>query len=76
MDILYLLIPLSTVLLLLILAVFGWAVYRGQFDDLEREGQRILEYDGGLEHDGGDFDDNQASPQTRPEQSGPPVSRI
>ena len=43
MDILYLLIPLSAVLVLLILAVFGWAVNRGQFDDLEREGERILQ---------------------------------
>ena len=43
MDILYLLIPLSTALVLLILAVFGWALDRGQFDDLEREGQRILQ---------------------------------
>ena len=42
MDILYLLIPFSTALVLVILGVFGWAVYRGQFDDLEREGTRIL----------------------------------
>ena len=42
MDILYLLIPLSAVFVLLILAVFGWAVHRGQFEDLDREGERIL----------------------------------
>ena len=42
MDILYLLIPLSAVLVLLILGVFGWAVQRGQFEDLEHEGERIL----------------------------------
>jgi cbb3-type cytochrome oxidase maturation protein len=35
MDILFLLIPLSAVLVLVILAVFGWAVHRGQFEDLE-----------------------------------------
>jgi cbb3-type cytochrome oxidase maturation protein len=45
MDILYLLIPLSVVLVLLILGVLGWSVYRGQFDDLEQEGVRILEED-------------------------------
>ena len=45
MDILYLLIPLSAVLVLLVLGVFGWAVHRGQFEDLEREGERILEPD-------------------------------
>jgi len=42
MDILYLLIPLSMVLVLGIVAVFGWAVHSGQFDDLEREGERLL----------------------------------
>lgn len=42
MDILYLLIPLSAVLVLLVLAIFAWALHHGQFDDLEREGERIL----------------------------------
>ena len=42
MDILYLLIPLSALLVLAILAIFGWALHSGQFDDLEREGERIL----------------------------------
>ena len=45
MDILYLLIPLSAVLVLGIVAVFGWAVHGGQFDDLEREGQRLIAED-------------------------------
>ena len=43
MEILYLLIPLSAVLVLLILGVFGWAVDRDQFEDLDREGVRILD---------------------------------
>jgi cbb3-type cytochrome oxidase maturation protein len=43
MDILYLLIPLSAVLVLLILGVFGWALHKGQFDDVDREGERILQ---------------------------------
>jgi cbb3-type cytochrome oxidase maturation protein len=42
LDILYLLIPLSAVLVLFIVAVFGWAVHKGQFEDLEREADRIL----------------------------------
>jgi cbb3-type cytochrome oxidase maturation protein len=42
MDILYLLIPLSAVLVLAILAVFGWALHNGQFDELDDEGRRIL----------------------------------
>ena len=45
MDILYLLIPLSAVLILVIIGVFGWALHKGQFDDLEREGERILRPD-------------------------------
>jgi cbb3-type cytochrome oxidase maturation protein len=43
MEILYLLIPLSAVLVLAIIGVFGWALFRGQFEDLEGEGERILE---------------------------------
>jgi cbb3-type cytochrome oxidase maturation protein len=31
------------VLVLAIIGVFGWALHRGQFDDLEREGERILQ---------------------------------
>ena len=42
MDILYLLIPLSVVLVFLIGAVFWWAVRSGQFDDLEGPAHRIL----------------------------------
>ncbi len=43
MDILYLLIPFSAVLVLAIIGVFAWALHRGQFDDLDVEGARILE---------------------------------
>ena len=43
MDILYLLIPLSAVLVLALIGLFGWALHRGQFDDLQREGERILD---------------------------------
>lgn len=42
MDSLYLLIPLSVALVLAILAVFGWALHGGQFEDLESEAERIL----------------------------------
>lgn len=45
MDILFLLIPLSAVLVLAILAVFAWAVFGGQFEDLRGEGERILNDD-------------------------------
>ncbi|MCP4187462.1 MAG: cbb3-type cytochrome oxidase assembly protein CcoS [Gammaproteobacteria bacterium] len=42
MEILYLLIPLSIVLLGFIVWVFMWAVDSGQFDDLEGPAHRIL----------------------------------
>jgi len=45
MDILFLLIPLSVGLGLLILGALAWAVWRGQFEGIEAEGQRILESD-------------------------------
>ena len=45
MDILFLLIPLSVGLALAILAMLAWAVWRGQFDALEAEGERILHSD-------------------------------
>jgi len=44
-DILYLLIPMSAVLVLVILGVFAWATYSGQFEDVESEGRRILASD-------------------------------
>ena len=42
MDILYLLVPLSVVLVFLTGAVFWLALKGGQFDDLERPGLRII----------------------------------
>lgn len=46
MDSLYLLLPLSVLLVLVLLGVLGWAVHRGQFEHLDQEGLRILEDDG------------------------------
>lgn len=42
MDILYLLIPFSVLLVLVILGIFGWALNNGQLDDLDEVGERIL----------------------------------
>jgi len=55
MDSLYLLLPVSVLLVLALIGVFAWAVNSGQFDDLEREGWRVLE--------GGD----EAKPANEPE---------
>ncbi|OUM00939.1 cbb3-type cytochrome oxidase assembly protein CcoS [Variovorax sp. JS1663] len=45
MDILFLLVPLSVVLVLAVLGGLWWAVDRGQFEDIDREGERILRGD-------------------------------
>ena len=45
MDILYLLVPLSLILVFVIGAVFWRAVDSGQFEDLERPAHRILSDD-------------------------------
>ncbi|MDP3088347.1 MAG: cbb3-type cytochrome oxidase assembly protein CcoS [Methylotenera sp.] len=45
MDILYILIPLSVVMALAVLGGLWWAVYRGQFEDIEEEARRIFEED-------------------------------
>ena len=42
MEIVYLLVPLSLVLVFVIGAVFWWAIRRGQFDGLEGPAHRIL----------------------------------
>jgi cbb3-type cytochrome oxidase maturation protein len=61
MDSLYLLIPFSALLVLAIIAVFAWALDGGQFEDLEREGVRILA------EDAPPFDDDQSvcAPSTK-----------
>ena len=42
MEILYLLIPMSVVLVFLIAVIFWWCLRNGQFEDLEGPGYRIL----------------------------------
>ena len=42
MDIIYLLIPVSLLLLALIVWILMWAVRDGQFDDMEGPAHRIL----------------------------------
>jgi len=42
MDILFLLVPLSVLLALAVMGVLAWAVWSGQFEELEPEGERIL----------------------------------
>jgi len=42
-DILYLLIPVSLVIVFAIGLVFYWAISNGQFDELDREGKSVVE---------------------------------
>ena len=42
MESLYILIPITLVLICLAVAVFLWAVKSEQFEDLERQGHNIL----------------------------------
>ena len=42
MEILFILIPVSLLIVLVALYAFVWSVNNGQFEDLEKEGQRIL----------------------------------
>ena len=42
MEILYLLVPISVVVVFLIAIAFWWSLRNGQFDDLEGPGYRIL----------------------------------
>lgn len=42
MDILYLLVPLSVILVFAVGAVFWWALSNRQFDDLDDASERII----------------------------------
>ncbi len=43
MDILFLLVPISVLLALGVVGVLAWAVWSGQFEDVDSEAQRILQ---------------------------------
>jgi cbb3-type cytochrome oxidase maturation protein len=43
MDILFLLVPVSVLLALGVMGVLAWAVWAGQFEDVEKEGERIFQ---------------------------------
>lgn len=42
MDIIYLLLPVALIIVIVIIAVFFWAVKSDQFEDLEGPAHRIL----------------------------------
>lgn len=43
MDILFLLVPVSVLLALAVVGLLAWAVWSGQFEDVESEGERIFQ---------------------------------
>lgn len=59
MEIIYFLVPIGIVMLAIAVGLFTWAVRSDQFDDLDREGRRIL------------FDEDLISPPP-PEKDMPP----
>ncbi|QWT46364.1 cbb3-type cytochrome oxidase assembly protein CcoS [Azospira inquinata] len=65
MDILYLLVPVSLLLVVAIAVVFWWSVKSGQFDDLEGPAYRLM-----MEDDDRPAEDN--SPVKK--ESGAPVA--
>ncbi len=42
MDVIYILLPVALVIVIIIIAIFYWAVRSDQFDDLEGPAHRIL----------------------------------
>ena len=64
MDILYLLIPLSLLLVFLIGGIFWWALRSGQFEDLEGPAHRIL------------MDDDDQAGTVVPQSGGPRHDRL
>lgn len=59
MEIIYFLVPVGIVMLAVAIGVFSWAVRSDQFEDLDREGRRIL------------FDEDMVAPtqKTQPSQT-------
>jgi len=49
MEILFILVPVSLLIVMISLAAFVWSVHHRQFDDLDKEAERILFEDEKLE---------------------------
>jgi cbb3-type cytochrome oxidase maturation protein len=69
MEILYLLIPLSMLLVAVIVWLFLWAVRSGQFDDMEGPAHQILMDDDGpvIGQETETTDESSAQKTTKPE---------
>ncbi|HMV59131.1 MAG TPA: cbb3-type cytochrome oxidase assembly protein CcoS [Nitrospira sp.] len=69
MEILYLLVPMSVLLVFVIGVIFWWSLRSGQFEDLEGPGYRILMDDDST------APDNPASPGPAPDPAAPAALR-
>ncbi len=49
MDVIYILLPVALIIVIIIIAIFFWAVRSDQFDDLEGPAHRILMDDDDME---------------------------
>ena len=57
MEGVFMLIPVSLVIVFMVITVFVWSVKNGQYEDLDKEAQRIL------------FDDDELDIDTTPSQN-------
>jgi len=63
MEILYLLIALSVVLVIAVAGILLWAVRSGQYEDMEGPAWRLLADDDGIRQKPEDIDPDQVKPE-------------
>ena len=67
MDIIYLLLPVALILVIIIIAIFFWAVKSDQFEDMEGPAHRILMDDDASENKETDSDSTAGSSAKNPD---------
>lgn len=65
MEVLFVLIPISIILIAIAIGIFGWAVKSGQYDDMEGPAHSIL-YDDDADMIPGSDDQPQTKHQEKP----------
>lgn len=66
MDIIYLLLPVALIIVIIIIAVFFWAVKSDQFEDLEGPAHRILMDDDAGDNIKSDTENSTDGPEKNP----------
>lgn len=67
MDIIYLLLPVALILVIIIIAIFFWAVKSDQFEDMEGPAHRILMDDDASDNKKTDSDSTAGSSAKNPD---------